>query len=100
MSQPVCEDQIFQDGGSLLTSRSPTVTGLDGENEPKGCVPSDLHPLRSPTPPHLLLRGEDLIWPIISTQNVNKAVEASNGTAETEWLSPNNIPRRHTQGQT
>ena len=46
--------------------------------------------------------GQDLyvqmptIWPIISTQSVHKAAEASGGFPETEWLSFDNISRRHT----
>ena len=48
------------------------------------------------------MRGENIqvsmptFWPISNTQNVYKAAEASSGLPETEWLSSDHIPRRHT----
>ena len=59
-SQPICEDRALQDGGSSLTFRPPTTTGLDGKDGLEGCVPPSAHPSRSSTSPHLPMGRENL----------------------------------------
>ena len=58
-SQPICEDRALQDGGSSLTFRPPTTTGLDGKDGLEGCVPPSAHPSRSSTSPHLPMGREN-----------------------------------------
>ena len=99
-SQPICEGRTLQDGRSSLAPRPPTVTGLDGKDGFEGCLPSSAHPSRLSTPSHLPMGGENLqvsmptFWPISSTQSVYKAVEASSGLPETEWVSSDHLSRR------
>ena len=99
-SQPICEGRTLQDGRSSLAPRPPTVTGLDGKDGFEGCLPSSAHPSRLSTPSHLPVGGENLqvsmptFWPISSTQSVYKAVEASSGLPETEWVSSDHLSRR------
>ena len=72
-SQPIREGRALQDGGSSLTSRPPTATGLDGKDGLEGCIPSSAHPSRSSTSPHLPMGGENLqvsmptFWPFSCT---------------------------------
>ena len=99
--QPLCEDGAFQNGGSSPAPRPITATRLDGENGSQGCVPPDPHPPRIPTSAHLPMGGQELyvpvstIWPVVSTQSVHKADEASGGVLETNRLSTYNLSRRH-----
>ena len=59
-SLPVCEDRTFQNGRSSPISRPPTVTGLDGEDEHEGCLPSSAHSSRPSTPPLISVGREDM----------------------------------------
>ena len=89
-SQLFYKDRALQDGRSSPPSRPSPTAGLDGENGLERCISASPHPQGTPISSDLSMGGQDLyvqmptIWPIISTQSVHKAAEASGGFPEIE----------------
>ena len=109
--QSVCEGGTFQDGGSSPPSRSPTIRGLDGEDEPKRCIPPSAHQSLPSTPLLFPVGGEVLyvhmptLRSLCSTKGIHQTTEASSGLPPPGGMSSDNIPGQSTdltpgQGQT